>query len=205
MVGRTKSLPVWVFVEGGGLSRDEQTAIRHGFAKFFDKLLVGRSKPKVIPCGGRDRAFRDWQNALRSHPDTLSLLLVDSEGPVSDEHSLWDHVPNWPKPSGAQEGRLFFMVQAMEAWFLADKQALARFYGKDFLPSGLPDRPDIEFIPKSDLESALRRASKSTTKGAYIKSHGFELIGQMDPTKIRSVAPHAERFFDTLESLCSSR
>jgi hypothetical protein len=44
------------------------------------------------------------------------------------------------------------MVQAMEAWFLADREALAEFYGNGFSAQNLPGSPtNIEAIPKDDL------------------------------------------------------
>jgi len=44
----------------------------------------------------------------------------------------------------------------------------------------------------------------SKTKGRYTKSHGFWLIGLVDPAKVRAIGPHAERFFDTLAACCEA-
>jgi hypothetical protein len=215
MVGRaniTKPIPVWVFVEGGGNSNNEQKAIREGFAELFKNALVGRAKPSVIASGGRDQAFRAWERALRTDPAVLSLLLVDSEGPIPHGIDPWEHVSkrvgdtHWQKPPHIDDDRLFFMVQTMEAWFMADKQALISFYGtKHFQVTALPDRPDVENIPKQEVEKTLAHASRDTTKGAYEKSHGFALIALLDPAKVRAASPHAARFFDKLLAVCPMR
>lgn len=213
MVGRAESAPfsaVWVFVEGGGSSRDEQAEIRKSFSRLFEKALGRRSKPRVIACGGRNQAFKDWKIALKSEPRTCCLLLVDSEGPVSHGVGPWEHVrarkgDGWEKPDGATDEQLHFMVQTMEAWLIADPEALEAHYGRGFRKDALPARKDVEAIPKVQLCDALERATRDTkTKGRYDKSHGFTLIGLVDPARLRAAAPHAVRFFDALLSACTA-
>jgi hypothetical protein len=213
MVSRPKSEPftaVSVFVEGGGSSRHEQAELRKNFSKLFEKILGARKKPSVTACGGRNQAFKDWEIALRSNPEAYSLLLVDSEGAVSDAIDPWEHVrarkgDGWVKPEGATEKQLHFMVQTMEAWLIADPEALEAHYGQGFRKDALPARKDVEAIPKPQLCSALERATRDTkTKGRYEKWHGFALIGLVDPAKVRAVAPHAARFFDELATACAA-
>jgi hypothetical protein len=200
--------PVYVFVEGGGNTRDSQTALRLGFAKLFAKVLGTRSKPKVVPCGSRSQAFKDWKHAFSNDPEAVCLLLVDSEEAVRG--SPWDHVrtrqgDGWDKPDDATDDQLHFMVQAMEAWLIADPDTLASHYGQGFKRSALPARKDVEAIPKPELYDALSRATKETrTKGTYDKSHGFLLIGQLDPNKVLATCPHAARFFSILTSACDT-
>ena len=94
------------------------------------------------------------------------------------------------------------MVQSMEAWFIADQEALAKYYGRGFRTKSLPPRRDIEAIPKADLVPALQQASKDTTKGKYHKTaHGYALLAFIAPAKVRQKSPHAERFFRRLEVL----
>ncbi len=209
---RSNSPEVWIFVEGGGNSRDEQSAIKFGFAKLVAKVLGNRAKPTIIPSGGRDQAYRAWERALRTNPDKYSLLLVDSEAPILEGMDPWEHVSkrvsdtHWSKPGNIDDERLFFMVQTMEAWFIADKQALVSFYGsRDFQASALPDRKDVENIPKKEIEQAIARASRNSRKGSYKKSHGFEIIGLVDAVKVRNASPHAARFFDKLLLVCPVR
>jgi hypothetical protein len=95
------------------------------------------------------------------------------------------------------------MVQAMEAWFLADRAALSEFYGEGFLAKSLPGNPSIEQIRKDDLEPALKRATKPTkTKGEYHKvRHGFALLALIDPLKVENASSRAKQFNQFLRSL----
>ncbi|WP_437954863.1 DUF4276 family protein [Sorangium sp. So ce119] len=193
-----------VYVEGGGASRRAQEPLREGFSKLFEKVLGGRGKPKVIACGSRKEAFDDFKRALKSHPHALCILLVDSEEPVKSGISTWDHVSRregdqWPRPDGVRDEQLHLMVQAMEAWLVADAESLAAYYKQGFRKDALPRQKNVELVAKRDLYEALERATReSKTKGKYAKHHGFELIGLIDPNKVRAASVHAARFLDTL-------
>jgi hypothetical protein len=195
---------VRVYVEGGGPSHGDQEPLRQGFRKLFEKVLGGRAKPKITACGGRAEAFADFKRGLKSNPDALCVLLVDSEGPVRDGAASWDHVherkgDEWVRPEGTSEDQIHLMVQAMEAWLIADPDALETYYGQGFRRAALPGQKNVEQISKKDLSAALERATRdSKTKGAYRKSHGFQLIGMIDPQKVRAASWHAARFFDAL-------
>jgi hypothetical protein len=199
-----------VLVEGGGATRAEQANLRKGFQTLFGRVLGSRRRPRVVCAGGRGQAFNDFCRAIEGSANNC-LLLVDSEGPVSEAGSPWDHVARragdqWQRPSGATDEQIHFMVEAMEAWLVADRDVLASYYGSEFNEKKLPRRPNLEECPKEDLTAALEAATKTAkTKGAYRKSHGFELVGKLDPTKIRTACPtHAVRFFAELEK-CAGR
>jgi hypothetical protein len=95
------------------------------------------------------------------------------------------------------------MVQAMEAWFLADREALDAFYDGGFLAKSLPGSPtNIEAVLKDDLEPKLKHASKPTQKGEYHKmKHGFALLALIDPVKVDNASPHAASFHKFLRGL----
>ncbi len=195
---------VLVFLEGGGNVWQQKTLLRKGFGELFDGCLGQLPKPQLIPCGGRDHAYRDFRIACRTQADALSLLLVDSEAPVADV-SPWEHVrrrvgDGWERPEGVGDDQLFFMAQAMEAWLVADVEALAKFYGKGFRSQDIPARKNVEEIAKQDLFDALAKATRET-KTSYGKSDGFALIGKISVAKLRERSPvHAVRFFDRLGS-----
>ena len=91
------------------------------------------------------------------------------------------------------------MVQMMEAWFLADPEALAAYYGQHFGAKALPGRENVEQIAKSDVERSLKEATKRTQKGEYHKiRHGSDLLAKIDPAKVRRRAPHCERLLTML-------
>jgi hypothetical protein len=82
----------------------------------------------------------------------------------------------------------------MESWFLADQKILAKFYGQGFNPNTLPKQANIEKIPKNDVNQGLDAATRHTkTKGKYHKTrHGFDLLAQIDPHKVRQASEFAE-------------
>ena len=96
------------------------------------------------------------------------------------------------------------MAQAMEAWFLADRELLAEFYDGGFLANSLPGSPEnIEVVPKADLVPAFKHATKPTrTKGEFHKvKHGFVLLGKVDSGRVGRASIHAKRFNDFLGQL----
>jgi hypothetical protein len=53
------------------------------------------------------------------------------------------------------------MVELMESWFLADREAVRRYYDDDdrFQGSSLPAHAQIEKIPKKDVLDGLKEAT----------------------------------------------
>jgi len=89
----------------------------------------------------------------------------------------------------------------MEAWFLADRDALAAYYGQGFRRNALPgDERHIEAISKDDLVPALEQATQATkTKGQYHKTrHGFALLAKIDPIKVEDGSQYAAAFHSFL-------
>jgi hypothetical protein len=198
---------VRIYVEGGG-DHNEDTIKRckEGFARYCEKLAPPNRRPSIVACGGRQQAFDRFKTAVQdSRADEICVLLVDAEGRVSSNSPV-EHLrvrDQWIFPA-MQGHQVFLMVQAMEAWFLADREALATFYGNGFLANSLPGSPtDIEAVPKDYLEPKLKHASKQTkTKGEYHKTrHGFELLGKIDPVKVGNASPHAASFHQFLRGL----
>ena len=162
--------------------------------------------PSVIACGSRDAAFGDFKVGHRDSRE-IAILLVDSEGPVTADTS-WQHLQHrdsWDRPPDTETDQCHLMVQIMESWFLADREALANFYGPGFRSAAIPKWPEIEEVPKEDVLSNLGRATSGTTKGSYSKGrHGFEILGTLDPNKVINASPHAKRFVNSLLQFASS-
>ena len=188
-----------IYVEGGGNQDRTIRLCRQGFTQYFSKIAPG-NRPRVVPAGSRKEAYDDFCTALRSGGDgyQLIILLVDSEDPVPAGFTAWRHLKErkadgWDKPLGAGDEQAHLMVQCMESWFMADRNALSEFYGQGFLVDSLPARTDIEAIGKIDLNKKLEHATKSTqTKGKYHKvNHGFALLGLINPHKVAEASRHA--------------
>lgn len=143
--------PIRIYVEGGGDSRNIKPQPRPDFSQFLRQAL-GKNV-KVIACGSREHTFRDFKNALKRHPNAFNVLLVDSEGPV--RKIPWLHLrerDGWQKPPHVTNEQCHLMVQMMEAWLIADIDALKKFYQQGFNAKAIPKTPNIEKISKKQLE-----------------------------------------------------
>jgi len=197
---------VKIYVEGGGDGGNLRDRCRCAFAQFAKRLFkdteLSAKNPQFVACGSRNEAFDRFCTAIKHNEPCL--LLIDSEAPVSTK-SPWLHLQsrsndtNWRKPENAEEDQCHLMVQCMEAWFIADKNAIEQYYGKDFHSNRLPDSTDIEKIDKQQLLDALENASRDTIKGRYGKGkHSFGILAEIDPKKVELASRWAKRFFDVL-------
>jgi hypothetical protein len=196
-----------IYVEGGGHSDNIRSRCREGFRSYCQKLVSPRARLKIVACGGREEAFERFIIQIQSGADSgLCALLVDSEVDVEPGTTIAGHLyqhDKWTFPD-LGKNELFLMVQAMEAWFLADRAALIRFYGSDFRLSALRgDDRQVESIRKDDLVACLVSATRATKgKGSYHKTkHGFPLLAEIDPLKVEDASPHAAEFGRFLRSL----
>ena len=91
----------------------------------------------------------------------------------------------------------------MEAWFFADRNCLAQYFGQGFTPNALPAQQDVESIPKNDLMEGLQNASRhSETKGEYRKGRdSFAILERIDPNLVRQASPFANQLILLLASL----
>jgi Domain of unknown function (DUF4276) len=202
---------VKIYVEGGGdHNKSLQTQCRRGFRRFFERAGLENRMPSVVACGGRSSA---WNRFRTSHenagPDEHPILLVDSEAPVTDTDP-WEHVrlragDGWQRPDGASQDQIHLMVQAMEAWFHADKEKVQEYFGQGFRLASLRPRPDIDNIPKGDLLAGMQMATRDCLKkGEYSKGqHSFEILAQINPARVRAASPvHAGRLLNVLDRIC---
>jgi hypothetical protein len=200
---------VKVYVEGGGdHNKALDTECRRGFREFFRKAGMDRRMPRIVSCGGRSSTYKSFRTSHENAgDDDFPILLVDSETEVSGRDA-WEHVrirDGWQRPDGATPDQLHLMVQAMEAWFHADKEKVEEYYGRGFRPGALSQRPEIDNIPKADLLAGLKAATRACpTKGEYSKGrHSFEILALIDPAKVRASSPvHAGRLLNVLDRIC---
>lgn len=209
---------VKIFVEGGGESNDLRTACRKGFSTFFENAGIQRPhKPSIVACGGRSKAFEAFCTALANGEE--AFLLVDSEEavkpapqPKDSQGSVswrpWIHLvqrkgDEWRQPVNATDRQCHLMVHCMENWFLADREALAAFFGQGFEVNKLPAvENDIESIPKPTVYESLAKATAHCKKKAqYGKGeHSFKLLAVINADKVINASPWAKRLVDELKS-----
>ena len=204
-------MSVKVYVEGGGDRKGGLGArCREGFRTFFDKAGLTGRMPRIVACGGRQQTYDDFCSALaNATDDKFIVLLVDSEDPVAEGAGPWAHLKNrdnWDRPAGAADDNAHLMAQCMEAWFFADKDSLAKYFGAGFNRKALSARPDIENIPKADLKKNLKAATRRCEpKGEYDKGgHSFAVLAALDPAKVTAASPHAEQLVKTLRNKASA-
>ncbi|MGA7342327.1 MAG: DUF4276 family protein, partial [Terracidiphilus sp.] len=174
-------MSVRIYVEGGGDNKDTLKRCNEGFALYCGKLAPESRRPRIVACGGRRQAYDRFHTAIGTcEKGDVCALLVDAEAPATSATAA-QHLRDQEGWAFSARGghKAFLMVQAMEAWFLADREALNDFYDGGFLAGSLPGNPtDIEPVRKEDLEPSLKHASAPTkSKGEYHKGkHGFALL-----------------------------
>jgi hypothetical protein len=187
-----------IYVEG-------DPALRQGFHSFFEELreLARRKNVRwnVITCGARNLTYEAFKTALKTHPDAFNVLLVDAEESV--DSNPWEHLrrrDGWSS-EGCDDEQCHLMVQTMEAWFMADIEALKRYYKQGFQEGALPKNLQVEQLSKNDLNERLKRATQHTQKRAYHKTrHAPHILAQIDVANVCQVAPHCNRLFITLRA-----
>lgn len=193
-----------IYVEGGGDQRSGKAAIREGFSKFLgsvkEKARAHRVRWNIIACGSIGNAVEDYRNALIRHPDAFNLLLVDSDGPVHGPPAEHLRANAGFDMSGLSPDQIHLMVQVMEAWIIADGDALNLYYGVGLNTNALPKHMNIEEVAKQAVYQGLEMATRNTTKGAYHKiRHGPKILAMLNVQKVREKARHCDRLFTLLE------
>ena len=200
---------VRVYVEGGAKGKPADSDFRRGWKKFLNELHdlamdEGYHSLDVVRGKDRSNAFRGFTRHKTQYPNDLCVLLVDAETAVPEHTGVWDVVArrpgdHWQRPSWATESHLYLMVQLVETWLLTDQDALQKFFGRDFNRRLLPTT-NLEARSKNEIQSALDRATRNSSKGPYRHGQAHEIIGIVDPDKVKTLG-HGRRLFDSLGSL----
>jgi hypothetical protein len=211
---------VYLYVEGGTgksknlnskhNSKELNRRCENSFSRFVQEAGLKNMMPRIVACGSRYEAFDKYK--MRKSIGDKAFLLIDSEAPIEENQpddihkwKPWKHFQNrdtdksWDIPDNARDTDCHLMVQLMESWFFADKDALKSYYGQKFHENSLPQRKDIENIPKEEVLKSFKNATKDTSKGVYGKGgHSFDILQRIDPEKVTAASPWAKRFVDIM-------
>lgn len=194
---------VRLYVEGGGVDKTLRSSCRVGFAELLSKAGF---RFRIVACGSRNDAFDRFKTAVNSGDDQYPMLLVDSEAKVRNTDKPWSHLARqdgWKKPRRAKDNQAQLMVQCMETWCVADREAMHGFFGHDLQESALPPLNDLEERSKNDVQRKLKHATRQCgDERMYRKGkRSFQLIAKLDPNVLKEHLPHFKRLCETLTAL----
>lgn len=155
--------------------------------------------------GPRAETIRDFLRYCSIEPSSLNVLLIDSEGPVTDtDKYIRDSLRSlsvWDGGVSCSDEQLHLMVQAMEAWFVADPQSLSRRFGQNYSTRHLPSPESAETVSAADLLTAIRRGlPQSRRRRGYDKvSDGVELLRLIDQGVVSRHCGHFRRLWAFLD------
>jgi len=177
--------------------------LRSGFNEFFstirDAARDTRCPFHLIAAGGTP--IEDFNDALSTHRDAWNVLVLDSDRAA--DCSL-EELCRAKAIDPRYRDRIFWMVQIMESWFLADVDCLKQYYGSDFNKTAVAGNPRVEDVPKRDVLDRLKGATKATKPGEYHKTkHAPQILATLNPTIVRTAAPNCERLFRILDAKLS--
>lgn len=197
-----------IYIEGGGKGRNKATTVtfNKGFNAFLWELRKqARAKNirwSLISCGSTDETYRDFERSVKSNKESFNVLVVDADEAVADDETAREFLQKkhkkW-KLKNIDDEQCHLMVQIMEAWFIADIDALKNYYGQGFNQNAIPKTINVEAIDKASVEIGLKNATRNTQKREYHKiNHGCELLERVDSSKVRQAARHCENLFEVI-------
>jgi hypothetical protein len=169
--------------------------LRPGFHSFLSEIVrAARNRKCSLDLIATDGTpVQDFRDALRTHKNAWNVLLLDSDLPF--DGSLVNLCRS-KRLDPLHEASVFWMVQIMESWFLADIVALRAYYGSSLQEEDLKGNPKVENRPKEDVYYGLKSATKDTKRGEYHKTkHAPALLSAIDVSLVRGAAPNCDRMF----------
>ena len=185
-------------------------ALRSGFRGLFGNHVERARRNgihfKMVAGGSNVETVKDFLRSCRKNPSDLNVLLVDSEGPAPSAAAAIRELRSrscWDASAAVDDGQINFMVQAMEAWFIADRRALASHFGDRFNAGGLPSPRNAESISPQGLTDSIAQALRASGvhrgRRRYGKARdGARLLELLDETTVRQNCPSFGRLADFL-------
>jgi len=177
-----------LYIEGGG---DKQGDIecREAFRKLLGNLGLQEKMPRLVACGGRDKAFESF--CANFAVCDFAALLVDSEDPVADPALAWEHLKgrdNWDKPNKANSDQALLMTTCMETWISRDQETLRSHYRDQLQENALPKLEELENRNRHAVQDALAHATRNCTNKYQKGKRSFEIMGKIRPEALRRLS-----------------
>lgn len=184
--------------------------LKPGFRKLFNRH-ANRAQGKrirfsLISGGSNAETVKGFLISCRKNPSDLNVLLVDSEGPAPSAAAAIRALRSrryWDANAAVDDGQINFMVQAMEAWFIADRRALSSHFGNRFNADGLPSPRNAETVSPNGLADSINQALRAVGgrrgRRRYDKARdGARLLELLDENAVRQNCPSFGRLADFL-------
>lgn len=155
---------ITIYVEGGVLPNSNASIatvsgtqqLREGFSKLFRQILSEKDyNLKIEPSGGYKSAASRFKSAISAN--TEEVLLIDLDGPKTEKKARLSELS-----LSEYSACIFFMVQEMEAWMLAQpaqieeyakvEQLLIKDATKRVVDNILIKGKDVEAIKKPSVK-----------------------------------------------------
>ncbi|MEM0992848.1 MAG: DUF4276 family protein [Bacteroidota bacterium] len=173
-----------LFIEG---SPDTSNGdLSKGFSKLLEQVLKG-NMPKVLMGKGKLQSINKFKNSKAA----FSFLLIDLDNPedLKEEelHKL---------DLAAYSERVFFMVQEVEAWFIAQPEILDKYYGID-LSKKLKNKDPKQIKKPSRLLEQLTKKNKINEPYHKVR-HASELLERLDTQQLRTDFEEFDRLIEKI-------
>ncbi len=173
--------------------------LRVPLGSFLAKAVpTANGKFKLIAGKGRDQTIDDYMVAIRQHREAFLIVLLDSD--QADDGRLFDRLRqkiNWKPSRAVDENSVCWMVQCMEAWFLADRNALRNVFAERLKVRSLPSGVDVETVRQPDV--LLKKATRGARGNPYDKGiHAGKLLALLDPDRVRRGSRNFQRLMNIL-------
>ena len=178
-----------IFVEGS--RKTDNGDLRNGFGRLLRQANL-RQMPQIIMCDDTHGAIRKFEQEKTKANSAFQrvLLLVDLDGP-SATRAAWLATHDLT----AHAAHIFFMVQKMEAWFLAQPAMVHEFYRPKLahaLPKAAPEQVQHP-------DRVLENCTIGTRKGRYHKTgHGALLLAQLQLADLQATFSDVARLLQAL-------
>ncbi|MFN5535033.1 MAG: DUF4276 family protein [Planctomyces sp.] len=181
---RDALVKVTIYLEGGGDSKELHTRCRESFRKLLERCAFGETMPRLVACGSRSRAYKDFCKAHRNAGSGVVLMLIDSEDPLPDIETPWAHLKvrdGWEKPEDASSEQVLMMTTCMETWIVADRAALRTDFGQNLQESGLPALVNLESRLRDAVQGTLVYATRNCANQCRKGKRSFQILAELTP------------------------